>query len=312
VNISVLGTDHGHVIELAFRLRDAGATVVAVVPTEDKIGPWLASQFPDARGDDPYADDVDVVVTAAIPSERAGIAAVAMRAGKDVVADKPGATNVAQLDALRACCAETGRGYWVIFAERMSSPAMLTAQRLVREGRLGTVLHTMGLGPHTLNLPQRPEWFSDPARYGGILVDIGSHQVDQFLTFTESSNAEVAAATVRAHDEHPGLQVLGEMLLRADDGRTGYTRVDYFTPAGLGSWGDVRFTVVGTDGFLEVVHMTHSVTVVDGDGRETIDCQGGSVHWAKDVVEGRAPVAQEHVFAVTDICLRAQAAAAHV
>ena len=123
---------------------------------------------------------------------------------------------------------------------------MMRAQALVESGRIGRVVNTVGLGPHSLSLKQRPEWFYDPAQYGGILVDIGSHQVDQFLAFTGATDARVVAAHVRAHDDHHGLEVLGEMMLAADEA-TGYTRVDYFTPAGLGAWGDVRFTAIGTD-----------------------------------------------------------------
>jgi predicted dehydrogenase len=229
-----------------------------------------------------------------------------MRAGKDVVADKPGVTSPAELAAVREAQRETGRRYLVVFGERLGTPAMLRAERAVREGVIGDVVHTVGLGPHTLNLKHRPPWFFDAARYGGILVDIGSHQVDQFLAFTGAGDAEVLAATVRAHDEHPGLQVLGEMLLRAPDGRTGYARVDYFTPKGLGAWGDTRFTVVGTEGTLEACPVDDTVTLVDAHRVETMKCGGEPVTWPDVFLAGGMPVAQEHVFAVHDICLRAQ------
>jgi predicted dehydrogenase len=310
--LAVVGTDHLHVVDLTRALVGAGAHVVAVVPTEDAIGPWLASQHPDAARlgslDDALALTPDLVVTAAVPSERAAIGVAAMRAGADVVADKPGAVSRDQLGALRAAHSDTGRCYTVVFSERLGSPAMVAAERLVGAGRIGRVVHTVGLGPHTLALDRRPDWFSDPARYGGILVDIGSHQVDQFLAFTGSRGARVLASTVRTHPERPGVEVLGEMLLEGDDGVTGYARVDYLTPAGLGAWGDVRWTVVGTDGYLEVRHVEQTVTVVDGERRETVDCAGRPVGWAADVVAGRF-VDQEHVFTVTQVCLDAQAAA---
>ena len=304
--LSIVGTDHAHVVELTQRLVGAGARLVALVPTDEGIGPWLASQYPDARADDPFGDDVDVVVTAAIPSERAQIAIDAMRAGKDVVADKPGVTTPAQLSAVRDVQRETGRRYLVVFGERLGTPAMLRAERVVREGRIGQVVHTVGLGPHTLNLKHRPAWFFDPAFYGGILVDIGAHQVDQFLTFTGADDAEVLAATVRGHAHHPGLQVLGEMLLRAPDGRTGYARVDYFTPKGLGAWGDTRFAVTGTEGTLEARPVDDTITLVDAERVETMHCAGEPVTWPDTFLSGAMPVAQAHVFAVHDICLRAQ------
>jgi predicted dehydrogenase len=308
-NLSIYGTDHGHVVELTARMVAAGATVTAVVATDDGIGPWLASQYPDARTRDPFGDDIDVVITAAIPNERAQIAIDAMNAGKDVILDKPGVTTIEQLDAVRATQEQTNRLYLVVFSERLSSPAMNKAHRLVLDGAIGDVVHTVGLGPHTLNLRHRPEWFFDPARYGGILVDIGSHQADQFLAFAGARRAEVIASTVRAHEEHAGVQTLGEMLLAAPDGTTGYARVDYFTPKGLGSWGDVRFTVVGTTGFIEVRAVDEHVTLVDGDTRHDIDCRDQPVSWPDDFMHGMLPYPQSHVFTVSDICLHAQAIA---
>ena len=186
---------------------------------------------------------------------------------------------------------------------------MMRAHELVRDGRIGEVVHTVGLGPHTLNLKHRPSWFFDPRRYGGILVDIGSHQIDQFLAFTGASHADVVTANVRPHPEHSGVQVLGEMLLATPDGRRGYARVDYFTPKGLGAWGDVRFHAVGTAGTIEVRSMDDTVTVVDGEGTERLECAGGAPRWAASVVAGEMPVDQHIVCAVHDAALRAQHAA---
>jgi predicted dehydrogenase len=307
--VAIVGTDHAHVVELTQQLVGAGGVVRALVATEDAIGPWLASQYPGARDHEPYGPDVDIVVTAAIPNERAAIAIDAMRAGKDVVLDKPGVTTVEQLAAVRAAQRETGRRWLVVFGERLGSPAMSEALRLVREGAIGTVVHTVGLGPHTLNLKHRPQWFFDQARYGGILVDIGSHQVDQFLAFTGATAATVAAAGVRAHPEHAGVQVLGEMMLRGDNGATGYARVDYYTPKGLGAWGDVRFTVVGTDGYLEVTAVDEQLLIVDGDEKRVLHCAGKPVAWAETFVNGDMPVAQAHVYAVHETCIDAQRAA---
>ena len=309
VGIAVVGTDHGHVVELTQQLVGAGAEVRAVVATDDGIGPWLASQYPDARTADPHAADVDVVVTAAVPSARAQITIDALRAGKMVVADKPGVTTPDQLAAVREAVEQSGQRWLVVFGERLGNPAMLKAEEIVGTGRLGTVVHIVGLAPHTLNLKHRPQWFFDPVQYGGILTDIGTHQVDQFLAFTGAPSAEVVAATVRSHDEHPGVQVLGEMLLRAPDGRTGYARVDYFTPKGLGAWGDVRLTVVGTLGTLEVQAVGNTVTVVDAERVETVDANATPITWADAVVRGDMPVAQSHVLAVHDACLHAQALA---
>jgi predicted dehydrogenase len=158
-------------------------------------------------------------------------------------------------------------------------------------------------------MKHRPKWFFDPARYGGILVDIGAHQVDQFLAFTGAPDADVVTSTVGTHAEHVGLQTFGEMLLRARDGRTGYTRVDYFTPKGLGAWGDVRFFAVGTEGTIDARMIDNRVFVVDAEKHETIDASAEPIVWATQFLAGEMPVDQQHVFTVNDVCLRAQSAA---
>jgi predicted dehydrogenase len=307
--VAVVGTDHPHVVELTQQLVAAGGSLRAVVATDEGIGPWLASQYPDARGDDPYADDIDVVVTAAIPSERATIALDAMHAGKDVVADKPGVTTRQQLDDVRRVQEDRNRRWLVVFAERLGVPSMRRAEALVGDGRIGHVVHTVGLGPHRLNLEHRPPWFFDSGRYGGILVDIGTHQVDQFLAFTGTPSADVVSASVRAHADHPGVEVIGEMLLRAPDSRTGYARVDYFTPKGLGAWGDVRLSVVGTSGTMEVRPLENTVTVVDEERIERVEAASEPITWAAEFLAGGMPVSQAHVYAVHDAVLQAAAIA---
>src|SRR5262249_23465739 len=132
--------------------------------------------------------------------------------------------------------------------------------------------------------------------------------IDQFLAFTGATAAEVLASTVRSHAEHPGVEILGEMLV-AGEGATGYARVDYLTPTGLApAWGDVRFTVVGTEGYLAVQQVPRTELVEDGERSETIQCTGQPSGWGGRYLDG-ALVTQEHVFTVTEICLLAQAQA---
>ena len=131
--------------------------------------------------------------------------------------------------------------------------AMTRAAGLVEAGAIGEVVHLTGFGPHRLNRPLRPPWFFDPARTGGILCDLASHQIDQFLYLTGASDAEVVASTVanRANPGDPELEDYGEVLLRTE-GTTGFFRVDWYTPDGLPTWGDGRLAVLGTEGFLEI------------------------------------------------------------
>jgi hypothetical protein len=102
----------------------------------------------------------------------------------------------------------------------------------------------------------------------------------------------------------------------------GTHRVDYLSPSGLKTWGDGRLMIVGTEGTLEVrtnVDVAgrkgkEHLIVTDAKGVRRIDCTVTKVDWAKrvvaDVVDGSDTfVSQDHVRAVCDVTLRAQAAA---
>jgi predicted dehydrogenase len=54
------------------------------------------------------------------------------------------------------------------------------------------------------------------------------------------------------YKQYPEFEDFGQATLQADNGASGYFRVDWFTPNGLGSWGDGRTVILGTDGYIEL------------------------------------------------------------
>lgn len=327
IRVGVIGLDHVHGLVLAGRLWQAGATIAAFhaeggrnVAAMKLMGPTAASRSIDAVIDDPT---IDLIVTAAIPRDRGDIAERALRAGKHVVADKPGVTTLDGLAALDRAVAETGKRWWVMFGERFENRAVAEACQRAQLGDIGQVVSVLGLGPHRMGADGRPDWFWDPEATGGILVDIGSHQADQFLMATGAGTAEVVTSAVGnvSSPRHPAMQDIGHMVL-AGGGAMGTHRVDYLSPSGLKTWGDGRLMIVGTDGTLEVrtnVDVAgrkgkEHLIVVDGAGTRRLDARAGSVDWAArlvaDVVDGSDTfVSHQHVMAVCDVTLRAQAAA---
>jgi predicted dehydrogenase len=228
-----------------------------------------------------------------------------------------------ELAALRRVQAQTGRIWSVDFSERFEVPSATRATELVEEGAIGRVVQTVGLGPHRLNRPTRPDWFFDRAAYGGILTDIGSHQIDQFLHYTGSTAAEITHAAVEnyAHPADPGLQDFGEIALRSDRAR-GYVRVDWFTPDALPNWGDGRLTILGTEGYIELRKYvdvggrpgTDSLILVNGNRCEVIDARDAGLPYFGRIIADVADrtetaMAQVHAFTVMELALRAQARA---
>jgi len=329
LTLGVIGIDHRHIHGQLAGMIATGATCKGWW-TEDS--PAQVAGFVKRFAGIPQVDSrrallddpaIDLILIADIPARRAARAIEAMRAGKDVMTDKPGCTTLQQLAELRRTVAATGRIWSIDFSERFEVPAVTRAAALVRQGAIGKVVQTVGLGPHRLNRATRPGWFFDDAQYGGILCDIASHQIDQFLFFTGSHEAEVVAASVGnfANPGNPGLQDFGEILLRGDQGQ-GYIRVDWYTPDALPTWGDGRLTILGTDGYIELRKYvdvggrtgTDHVILVNGDRCEHIDASGDPLDYftnlANDIrTRGETAMSQQHCFRVMELALRAQAGA---
>lgn len=328
IRFGVIGINHNHIYGQVNLLLRAGAEFVSFFAPEPDLREPFAQRFDQARearsAEEVLEDEtIDLLVTAAIPDQRAPLAIAAMRHGKDVMTDKPGCVSLAQLAEVRAAQAETHQIYSVCYSERFENAATVRAGELVRAGAVGRPLQTIGLGPHRMNLPSRPEWFFDAKRYGGIIADIGSHQADQFLYFTGSSSAEVVAAQAAnyAHPEYPAFEDFGHVMLQGNGG-AGYIRLDWFTPNGLDSWGDTRLTVLGTDGYIEVRKNIdiagrpgpNHLFLVDGRGTHYINCQDVPLpygpHLVGDVLNRtETAMLQKHCFLATELALRAQAQA---
>ena len=322
---AVVGADHLHLFSLVAGLLRAGARPVAHTGGGDLLGGYESWQADSERRDlEGVLEDVDIdlVVVAGVPSERAASAIAALESGKAVLSDKPGVTTRSQLESVRAAIAGCpGRPWTVLFSERFENRAVTRAIELAVGGAVGRVVHVAGAAPHSMHADQRPPWFWDPARSGGILVDIGSHQVDQFLAVTgDPASVQVGGSRVGnvACPAHPDMQDTGTLTLLAP-GVVGQHRVDWLSPRGLGVWGDVRLSITGTDGTIEVRANidvdgrpgAEHLFVVDADGTRRVDVSADPLPWPElllaDIADGgERLMTQAHVLAVCDVALRAQ------
>ena len=215
-------------------------------------------RFPQARaasGEEEILKDPEIrlVCGAAITSERCALGLRVMAAGKDYFTDKAPLTTLDQLEQARDMVKKTGRKYMVYYSERLHVEAAVYAGQLIQEGAIGRVIQVLGMGPHRLGDPaSRPDWFYDREKSGGILCDIGSHQIEQFLYYAGVKDAQVVRSQVAnyRHKDHPGFDDFGDCMLVGDNGATMYFRVDWFTPDGLSNWGDGRTFILGTDGYM--------------------------------------------------------------
>ena len=325
VKIAAIGLTHNHIYGQVDCLLREGATLAGFWSDEEDVAKPFGDKYPQAKRaadrrellDDP---SIAMILTSAIPAKRAEIAIAAMRAGKDVMSDKPGMTSLAQLDEIKRVQAETKRIFSVCYSEHFETRSTVKAGELVLAGAIGQVVNTVGLGPHALNNNKRAPYFFDRKQYDGILCDIGSHQVEQFLFFTGSSDAEIISASVanRTHPEYPGLQDVGDLHIKGPTA-TGYVRVDWFTPAGLGTWGDGRLTIVGSEGYIELRKYidiggragTDHLFLVDAKGTHRIDCSGVDMPYGRQLIADvlnrtETAMPQARCYKAMELALKAQ------
>jgi predicted dehydrogenase len=325
VRFAAIGLNHNHIYGQTRMLLAAGAELVGYYAPEPELAAEFGAKYPQARqarsAQEILEDEsITLIATAAIAGDRASIAVEAMRHGKDVLADKPGATTLEQLAELERTHQETGRIWSVYFSEHFSAPSTVHAGELVAQGAIGRVVQTTGFGPHRAHVASRPPWFFERARYGGILTDIASHQIEQFLFFTGSTTASVVASQVGnfAHPEYPELEDYGDVTLRGDGGLA-IIRVDWYTPGGLPTWGDGRLFILGTDGYIELRKYldiagrpgTDHLLLANHEGVRYVDCAGMRLPFGLRLladIRGRTETAipQARSFLATRLAIQAQ------
>jgi len=334
IKFAVCGISHDHIYGMIGAIQRGGGELVAAWGGEEDKLAIFRKRFPDVkiaatREEIIHDSSIQLVLSSQVASERAPIGIQVMKSGKDYLSDKPGITTLEQLAEVRKTIAETHRIYGILYSERLEVKAAVYAGELIQQGAIGKVIQTINIAPHQIvqghgdwggGLGGRPDWFWDPKLYGGILCDIGSHQVDQFLFYTGSKSAEVVASQVAnvRHPKRPLFQDFGDMMLRGDRG-FGYVRLDWFTPDGLGTWGDGRLFILGTDGYIEirkytnvaVSHTGNNLFIVDNKQARSIDCNAMPLPFGPQFVEdivNRTHVAQdqEQCLLAAELVIKAQ------
>lgn len=336
IKFAVCGMSHDHIYGMVGAIQRGGGEMVAAWGGEEDKLANFTKRFPSVKmvkTQDEILNDpsIQLVLSSQIANERAPLGVRAMKQGKDYLSDKPGITTLEQLAEVRKTIAETKRIYGIMYSERLEVKAAVYAGVLIQQGAIGKVIQTINIAPHQIfqrggvagGGTGRPDWFWNPEQYGGILCDIGSHQVDQFLYYTGSTEAEVAESQIAnvRHPDHPKFQDFGDMVLRGNRG-LGYVRLDWFTPDGLGTWGDGRLFILGTDGYMELRKYTdvavkkqgNNLFLVDGKEARYIDCNNMPLpfgpQFVGDIVN-RTHVAQDQAqcLLAAELVIKAQLAA---
>ena len=328
---SAVRLDHGHIYGMTNGLLEAGATLKYVYdPDPVKVENFL-KKYPQAlvaRSEEQALNDpgTHLIAGAAVTSERCALGLRAMAAGKDYFTDKAPFTTLEQLNAAKEMVKKTGRKYMVYYSERLHVESAILAGYMIEQGEIGKVISVTGFGPHRLSAKHRPAWFFEKEKYGGILCDIGSHQIEQYLHFAGEEDATIQLARVGNYNnpQYPGLEDFGDCSILGKNGTTNYFRVDWFNPDGLRTWGDGRTFILGTEGYIELRKYINvasekedsdHVFLVNGKGEKYIHAAGvtGFPFFGQLILDclnrTENAMTQAHAFKAAELCLQAEAQA---
>ncbi|HEU4936720.1 MAG TPA: Gfo/Idh/MocA family oxidoreductase [Vicinamibacterales bacterium] len=298
IKFAVIGVNHSHINGQVQTVTRGGGQLVSCYAKEPELAAAFSKRFPEAklaRSEQEILDDpnIQLIVSAAIPNERAPLGIKAMEHDKDFMVDKPAATTLEQLAEVRRVQTRTKRIFSVLIG-RHENKSINKAGELIRAGAIGKVIQTAALAPHKMNPDTRAPWFFKRQQYGGILCDLASHNFDAYLFLTSTTRAEIVASQVgnTHHPQYPELEDFGDVMLSGDGG-AGYIRVDWFTPAGLTTFGDGRLTIIGTDGYIELRENVDiagrpggdHLFLVDNKGSKYVDCSDVSLPYAQRLVD---------------------------
>jgi predicted dehydrogenase len=330
IRFAIIGLDHNHAYNHARLLLNAGAELAAVYSNEPEDIAAFKQTYPDCpvTSIEAILEDrsIDVIGGSAKPADRAGISISAMQHGKDVVADKPAVINLEQLAEIERVQRETGRLWRFYSNEHWDRRCTIKAGELVSQGAIGRVVQTTGFGPHTPRMPTRPAWFTDHRISGGVIGDIGAHQIEQFLFFTGSTTASIVSSATGnfGHADYPEFQDYGEASLEGDGG-VGWFRVDWYGPESIRVPGDIRLFLLGTQGYIETRKYidvagpegSEHLYVVNKDGAQLIDTRDVQLDFgARFLADVRdrteTSITQARSFLVTRLATEAQLGARRV
>ena len=249
-----MGTLHAETLR---RLENADLVAVAAVR------PGRAAEVGKTLGvdactyDELFArSDIDAIVLAARSVDHGRLAVRILESGKHLFLEKPGATTLAEHEALSAAGAARPQQVVHVGYMRRYDDAFLDAYASVQRGDIGEPLVVV-VTSRDMEWPEG----EDPHDTGGFLLDMASHDYDTACWFLGAEPVEVHA--VRQARVYPELRALGDLdngvvTIRFDNDSLATTLVSRTSSFGH----DIRCEVVGTDGSVFVRG--------PGDGRELV------------------------------------------
>jgi len=258
------------------------------------------------------AEKLDVVAVCGENSTRAEIVQACAERKLPIVAEKPLALSIEELEATRRKITAYGVPLTMLLPMRFD-PQYQKMRSIVQSGMIGEVA-SMG-AQKSYKLGERPDWMKARKTYGGTIPYIGIHMVD--LMRYVSGREFVATAGFHSRigfPEYGEMENNTALVFQLDNQGTASLRMDYLRPQTAPTHGDDRLRIAGTKGIVEYQE-GHGLTLATTSEKPgtIMDLPPGKrlfVDFLEALYNGKKPViTPDEVFRVTEIVLKAREAA---
>jgi len=212
-------------------------------------------------------EDVDVVAVANENDRKAEVILASLRSGRDVVVDKPLAITMAEQDEIESTLNERPERRLLMLLTLRGQPVWAGLRAVVQDGRIGTPALTHVRMAVKLKREQRPPWFLDVRRSGGLFLDLLIHGLDQAEWITGRQIVAVTANMGNLSDPSDvHLRDHAAVYCELDDGSAAIVEGQRMLPDIKGS--DYRVTVAGTKGYADLWSADNRLVVTDPETAE--------------------------------------------
>ena len=238
----------------------------------------------------------------------------AARRGCHVFAEKPLATTLEDLSALRSAVGEGGVRIAAMFAMR-ADPVFQTVRKVIDDGRIGRPV--LASAQKSYPWGNRDKFYRTRETYGGSIAWQAIHALE-FVSYCMGRDYVRVAAmqSNEAHSDYPGAEDNGGMLLQLAGGGHAVIRFDYLRPKADGverRHGDDRLRIAGTDGVVEVIDEGTRVMLMTPTDVEEVALAARRDLFAEFAAsltgDSECIVTPEESFRITEVALKARDAA---
>lgn len=207
--------------------------------------------------------ELDIVGICGTDAQRAPMILAAAERGIHVIAEKPLAMDLDELEQVRNAVAGTDIHLSMLLTMRFEPP-YITMRRMVSEGAIGEVcLATM---QKSYRLGTRPAWQCSRETFSGIIPFIGIHALDLIRWVSGLEFVEGAAwCSNVGHPDIGDLEDNASVAARLDNGASATARMDYCRPAAAPTHGDDRLRLAGSHGVIEWILNNDEVVLITND-----------------------------------------------